>query len=55
MSLIDSIIIECERPLWPVPLKKSAMVFAAEEYTSEIEIFTFGKGLQAQISRSLCK
>jgi hypothetical protein len=55
MSLIDSIIIECERPLWPVLLKKSAMVFAAEEYASEIEIFTFGKGLQAQISRSLCK
>jgi hypothetical protein len=28
------------------------MVFAAEKYASEIEILTFGRGFQAQISRS---
>jgi hypothetical protein len=37
---------------WPILLKKSAMVSAAEKYASEIEIFTFGRGCQAQISRS---
>jgi len=36
----------------PILLKKSAMVSAAEKYASEIEIFTFGRGCQAQISRS---
>jgi hypothetical protein len=29
---------------WPILLKKSAMVSAAEKNASEIEIFTFGKG-----------
>ena len=38
--------------LRPILLKKSAMVFAAEKYASEIEIFTFGRGFQTQISRS---
>jgi hypothetical protein len=33
-------------------LKKSGLVSAAEKYASEIEIFTFGRGFQAQISRS---
>jgi len=37
---------------WPILLKKSAMVSATEKYASEIEIFTFGRGCQAQISRS---
>jgi hypothetical protein len=36
----------------PILLKKSAMVCASEKYASEIEIFTFGRGFQAQISRS---
>ena len=53
---------EVQRPLqfqsvltgsyWPILLKKSAMVSAAEKYASEIEIFTFGRGFQTQISRS---
>jgi hypothetical protein len=33
-------------------LKKSVMAFAAEKYASEIEIFTFGRVFQTQISRS---
>lgn len=33
-------------------LKKSAMVCATKKYTSEIEIFTFGRVFQTQISRS---
>ncbi|MFP3497447.1 hypothetical protein SB759_24780 [Pseudomonas sp. SIMBA_059] len=33
-------------------MKKSTMVSAAEKYASEIEIFTFGRGFGAQISRS---
>jgi len=33
-------------------LKKSGLVSAAEKYASEIEIFTFGRGFQTQISRS---
>jgi hypothetical protein len=37
---------------WPILLKKSAMVSAAEKYASEIEIFTFGRAFQTQISRS---
>ncbi|MBA4290128.1 MAG: hypothetical protein C0439_14260 [Pseudomonas sp.] len=37
---------------WPILLKKSAMVATAEEYAPEIEIFTLGRGFQAQISRS---
>jgi hypothetical protein len=37
---------------WPIVLKKSAMVSAAETYASEIEIFTFVRGFQTQISRS---
>jgi hypothetical protein len=37
---------------WPIVLKKSAMVSAAEKYASEIEIFTFVRGFQTQISRS---
>jgi hypothetical protein len=37
---------------WPILLKKSGLVSAAEKYASEIEIFTFGRGFQAQISRS---
>ncbi|WP_426386287.1 hypothetical protein [Pseudomonas brassicacearum] len=36
----------------PILLKKSAMVSAAEKYASDIEIFTFGWGVQRQISRS---
>jgi hypothetical protein len=35
-----------------IVLKKSAMVSAAEKYASEIEIFTFVRGFQTQISRS---
>jgi hypothetical protein len=31
---------------WPILLKKSAMVFAAEKYALEIEIFATGKGFQ---------
>jgi ribosome modulation factor len=31
-------------------LKKSAKVFVAEKYASEIEIFPFGRGFQTQIS-----
>lgn len=30
--------------IWPIVLKKSAMVFTAEKYASEIEIFSFGRG-----------
>ena len=37
---------------WPILLKKSTMVSPAEKYASEIEIFTFGRGFGAQISRS---
>ncbi|KAA5844687.1 hypothetical protein F2A38_03475 [Pseudomonas chlororaphis] len=33
-------------------MKKSAMLFAAEKYASEIEIFIFDRGFRAQISRS---
>jgi hypothetical protein len=36
----------------PILLKKSTMVSTAEKYASEIEIFTFGRGFQTQISRS---
>jgi len=36
----------------PILLKKSAMVSAAEKQASEIEIVTFGRGFQTQISRS---
>lgn len=36
----------------PILLKKSIMVSTAEKYASEIEIFTFGRGFQTQISRS---
>lgn len=36
----------------PILLKKSGLVSAAEKYASEIEIFTFGRGFQAQISSS---
>ena len=28
--------------LWPILLKKSAMICVSEKYASEIEIFTFG-------------
>ena len=35
-----------------IMLKKSMMVSTAEKYASEIEIFTFGRGFQTQISRS---
>ena len=35
----------------PIPLKKSAMVPAAEKYASEIEIFTYGSGYRSQILR----
>jgi len=37
---------------WPILLKKSIMVSTAEKYASEIEIFTFGRVFQMQISRS---
>ncbi|EJM64580.1 hypothetical protein PMI29_03016 [Pseudomonas sp. GM49] len=37
---------------WPILLKKSTMVSAAEKYASEIEICTFGSGFRTQISRS---
>ncbi len=37
---------------WPILLKKSAMVSTVEKYALEIEIFTFGRGLRTQISRS---
>ncbi|MNF31188.1 hypothetical protein D3C84_119440 [compost metagenome] len=37
---------------WPILLKKSTMVSAAEKYASEIEIFTFGRGFRTRISRS---
>lgn len=33
-------------------LKKSGLVSAAEKYASDIEIFTFGRGFQAQLSSS---
>ena len=33
-------------------VEKSTMVCAAEKYASEIEIFTFGRGFRARISRS---
>jgi len=36
----------------PILLKKSGLVSAAEKYAPEIEIFAFGRGFQAQISRS---
>jgi hypothetical protein len=36
----------------PILLKKSGLVSAVEKYASEIEIFTFGRGFQTQISRS---
>jgi hypothetical protein len=36
----------------PILLKKSTMVSAVEKYASEIEIFTFSRGFQTQISRS---
>ncbi len=36
----------------PILLKKSAMVSTVEKYALEIEIFTFGRGLRTQISRS---
>ena len=36
----------------PILLKKSAMVFSAEKYAREIEIFTLSRGVGAQISRS---
>jgi len=34
----------------PILLKKSAMVCASEKYASEIEIFTFGRGIPTRIS-----
>ncbi|RAI66413.1 hypothetical protein DOZ80_21390 [Pseudomonas fluorescens] len=37
---------------WPILLKKSIMVCAAQKYASEIEIFTFGRGFRTEISRS---
>ncbi len=37
---------------WPILLKKSVMVSTAKKYASEIEIYTFGRGFQARISRS---
>jgi hypothetical protein len=40
---------DCSRPIL---LKKSVMVLAVKKYASEIEIFTFGRGFQARISRS---
>ena len=36
--------------LWPILLKKSAMVFTAEKHALEIEIFALSKGFRAQIS-----
>lgn len=36
-------------------LKKSAMLFTAEKYASELEIFVLNRGLQAQISRRYAK
>jgi len=36
----------------PILLKKSIMVSTAEKYAPEVEIFTFGRGFQMQISRS---
>jgi hypothetical protein len=36
----------------PILLKKSAIIFAAEKYASEIEIFTFSRGFRTRISRS---
>ncbi len=38
--------------IWPILLKKSAMVCASEKYASEIEIFTFRRGFRSRISRS---
>lgn len=32
--------------------KKPVMVFASEKYTSELEMFTFGRSFRARISRS---
>ncbi|MNN35943.1 hypothetical protein D3C81_1498110 [compost metagenome] len=40
---------DCSRPIL---LKKSAMVFSAEKYAREIEIFTLSRGVGAQISRN---
>ncbi|AZF50819.1 hypothetical protein C4J85_0302 [Pseudomonas sp. R4-34-07] len=38
--------------LWPILLKKSAIVSTVEKYAPEIEIYTFGRGFWTQISRS---
>ncbi|MCY1259544.1 hypothetical protein D9M68_89940 [compost metagenome] len=38
--------------IWPILLKKSAMVFMAEKYAFEIEIFTLCRSFRTQISRS---
>ena len=36
---------------WPILLKKSAVVFKAEKYASEIEILDVRRAFQAEISR----
>jgi hypothetical protein len=51
MNVRETLIIR----LWPILLKKSAMVCASEKYASEIEIFTFGRGIWIRISRSSVK
>jgi len=38
--------------IWPILLKKSAMVSTTEKYALEIEIFTLSRGFRGQISRS---
>jgi hypothetical protein len=35
------VVIRLDGSFWPILLKKSAMVSAAEKYPSDIEIFTF--------------
>ncbi|MNR31150.1 hypothetical protein D3C85_1486430 [compost metagenome] len=37
---------------WPILLERSAMVCASEKYASEIEVFTFGKGIRTRTSRN---
>ncbi|WP_058542477.1 hypothetical protein [Pseudomonas fluorescens] len=49
IGMLDACLSVC---FWPILLKKSIMVSTAEKYASEIEIFTFGRGFQTQISRS---
>jgi hypothetical protein len=41
--------------LWPILLKKSTMVSAAEKYASEIEIFTFGRGFRLGFHVAVCE